>query len=312
MPWSGSPPNMIFTRTDGVRTGDDVYAQQAAAPVDMEPTLFDAHDTDMGDAINACFKKDGGNTATANLPMGGFKFTNLGDGSSATDSCTFGQRGKFADATGITDDSDNEQLIFQKTASAVNYLEATNAAVGNAPLLAAQGDDTNIDLDLRPKGSGKLKSNTARIISLAANTAMLFVQTAAPTGWTKSSSHNDKALRVVSGTASSGGSTAFSSVFASRTPQGTVGNTTLTVAQMPAHSHVLSGERVSEDNNNTAGSTYPLREGGGSNLSEFTTASGTADTIEETGGGQSHTHTFTGTAMDFAVHYVDVIIATVD
>jgi hypothetical protein len=307
-PWTGSAPNQTYVRSDGVRSGDDVFQQQEAAPVNMTSVLFDAEHTDMGDAVNDCFKKDGGNTATANLPMGGFKLTNLGDGSSATDSCTFGQRGKFADGTGITDDSGNEQLIFQKTASAVNYLEATNAATGNAPLLAAQGDDTNIDLDLRPKGSGKLKSNTARIISLAANTAMLFVQTSAPTGWTKSSSHNDKALRVVSGTASSGGSTAFSSVFASRTPQGTVGNTTLTVAQMPSHKHTLSGTRVAEDNNNTAGSTFPLREGGGASQGAFSTE----DEIEETGGDEAHTHTFTGTAMDFAVHYVDVIIATVD
>src|SRR5210317_2254807 len=35
---------------------------------------------------------------------------------------------KFDDAKGIRDDSDNEQLIFQKTPSAVNYLEITNQA----------------------------------------------------------------------------------------------------------------------------------------------------------------------------------------
>ncbi len=47
------------------------------------------------------------------------------------------------------------------------------------------------------------------------NTLMLFQQTAAPTGWTKQTTHDDKALRVVSGTPSSGGATAFSSVFGS-------------------------------------------------------------------------------------------------
>src|SRR4029079_16837724 len=49
------------------------------------------------------------------------------------------------------------------------------------------------------------------------DTAAIFMQTAAPTGWTKVTTHNNKALRVVSGTASSGGSTAFTSVFTSRT-----------------------------------------------------------------------------------------------
>ena len=45
---------------------------------------------------------------------------------------------------------------------------------------------------------------------------MLFVQSSAPTGWTKSTTHDNKALRVVSGSASSGGSSAFTSAFASR------------------------------------------------------------------------------------------------
>ena len=44
---------------------------------------------------------------------------------------------------------------------------------------------------------------------------MLFAQTSAPTGWTKSTSHNKKALRVVSGTGS-GGNQTFNTIFASR------------------------------------------------------------------------------------------------
>jgi hypothetical protein len=73
---------------------------------------------------------------------------------------------------------------------------------------------------------------------------MLFQQTAAPTGWTKITTHNNKALRVVNGTASSGGTTGFTTVFASRTPggslsgtniNGAVSATTLTTAQMPSH-----------------------------------------------------------------------------
>lgn len=60
----------------------------------------------------------------------------------------------FDDATGIRDDSDNELLIFQKTASAVNQFDLANAATGNAPSLSATGGDTNIDLILLPKGTG--------------------------------------------------------------------------------------------------------------------------------------------------------------
>jgi hypothetical protein len=59
-------------------------------------------------------------------------------------------------AHGIRDENGNEQIIFQTTASAVNQLDITNAATGNAPEISATGGDTNIDLKLTPKGSGKL------------------------------------------------------------------------------------------------------------------------------------------------------------
>jgi hypothetical protein len=75
-----------------------------------------------------------------------------------------GKNIEMDDATGILDDSGNEQLIFQKTASAVNQLEVTNAATGNAPQLGAAGDDTNIDLLLAPKGSGLVKIGSNRVI----------------------------------------------------------------------------------------------------------------------------------------------------
>lgn len=58
------------------------------------------------------------------------------------------------DNKGITDDSGNEQLWFQKTSSAVNYIEITNAATGNPALLYAQGSDTNVNLEIGGKGTG--------------------------------------------------------------------------------------------------------------------------------------------------------------
>jgi hypothetical protein len=60
----------------------------------------------------------------------------------------------FDDATGILDDSSNEQLIFQKTASAVNYIEVTNNSTGNRPKISVAGSDTNIGLSLATKGTG--------------------------------------------------------------------------------------------------------------------------------------------------------------
>jgi hypothetical protein len=63
---------------------------------------------------------------------------------------------------------------------------------------------------------------------IPSGTKMLFQQTTAPTGWTKDTTHDNKALRVVSGTAGSGGSVAFTTAFASQAVSGTIGNTTAT------------------------------------------------------------------------------------
>jgi len=59
----------------------------------------------------------------------------------------------------INDENDNEQIKFATTASAVNELTATNAATGNAPNISATGGDTNIDLNLTPKGIGRTTFN---------------------------------------------------------------------------------------------------------------------------------------------------------
>lgn len=134
----------------------------------------------------------------------------------------------------------------------------------------------------------------ARNNSFESGTLMLFQQTAAPVYWTKQVTHNDKALRVVSGTASSGGANAFSTVMA----QTTVGNTSLSTAQLAAHTHGVSSTRtVAGDSNNNGG-------GGGSFAAM---SSGTAPTTDSAGSGNSHNHTIT---MD--IQYVDLIIASKD
>ena len=54
-------------------------------------------------------------------------------------------------------------------------------------------------------------------------TRMIFAQTTAPTGWTKdTSNYNNHALRVVTGSASTGGTVDFTTAFDSQTPSGTV------------------------------------------------------------------------------------------
>ena len=63
----------------------------------------------------------------------------------------------FDDAHGIRDENGAEQLIFETTSSAVNHIDVTNAATGAGPQVGAVGDDSNVDLKLRPKGTGNIE-----------------------------------------------------------------------------------------------------------------------------------------------------------
>ena len=59
--------------------------------------------------------------------------------------------------TTILDANGNEQIVFSPVASAVNYLTLTNSATSNPLLINATGTDTNVDIRIVPKGSGKVQ-----------------------------------------------------------------------------------------------------------------------------------------------------------
>jgi hypothetical protein len=63
----------------------------------------------------------------------------------------------------IGDENGAEQIKFATTASAVNEMQVTNAATGNAPELAATGGDSNVDLSINPKGIGRVVLGAAAI-----------------------------------------------------------------------------------------------------------------------------------------------------
>ena len=64
----------------------------------------------------------------------------------------------FDDAHGIRDENGNEQLIFETTSSAVNHIDITNAATGSGAQIGAVGGDSNLNLRLRPKGTGVIEA----------------------------------------------------------------------------------------------------------------------------------------------------------
>jgi hypothetical protein len=193
-------------------------------------------------------------------------------------------------------------------------LTANNVVLGNgtsAVQFVAPGTTGNV-----------LTSNGTTWTSAAGGfptgTVMLFVQTAAPTGWTKSTTHDNKALRVVSGSASSGGTTAFTSVFTNQTVStsvsisGTSGATTLSTSQIPSHQHSANTfyyqDLSGPDPDNRFNEAGPLSDPGPWVLRTLN--------VNAEGGGSSHTHSFSGSgsgtssAVTLNVAYVDVIIAT--
>lgn len=71
---------------------------------------------------------------------------------------------------GIYDTNNKELLKLTATASAVNSLELSNAASGNNPVMAAVGTDTNIGLDLKPKGTGVFRVKQSVSVPIIAPT----------------------------------------------------------------------------------------------------------------------------------------------
>jgi hypothetical protein len=64
--------------------------------------------------------------------------------------------------TSILDTNGNELFLLTATASAVNELTYANAATGNGPTFTASGE-TNVDINLNPKGTGVLKSASSAV-----------------------------------------------------------------------------------------------------------------------------------------------------
>ena len=64
--------------------------------------------------------------------------------------------------TSILDTNGNELALLTATSSAVNEITLANAATGNGPIISSTGE-TNVDLNLNPKGTGVLKSGTAAV-----------------------------------------------------------------------------------------------------------------------------------------------------
>jgi hypothetical protein len=236
----------------------------------------------------------------------------------------------------------NAAVTVAQGGTGATTLTTNNVLLGNgtsAPQFVAPGTTGNV-----LTSNGTTWTSAAAGGGFAAGTAILFYQAAAPTGWTQVTTQNNKALRVVSGAGGgTGGSVAFTTAFASQTPTGSVavslnnttatgsvplsvggsvGSTTLALSQTPSHDHSVSRAfcgcgtvaaaagylYYSDVSTPNANARVFANGGGGSHNHGFTNPSYSFS-------GTAHTHTiasqtFTGSAINLAVQYIDVIICT--
>jgi hypothetical protein len=148
-------------------------------------------------------------------------------------------------------------------------------------------------------------------------THMMFWQASAPTGWTKGATHNNKGIRVTTGTGGSGGgggTVGFSTLFGLTATDGY----TLATSDIASHTH--TGTTGSENNSHSHQYVAPASETGSADFSitqeqtSTTLSTGTqsanhqhAFTSAATGGGGSHAH-----AIDLRLAYLDMILCSRD
>ena len=154
---------------------------------------------------------------------------------------------------------------------------------------------------------------------IAAGTVAIFRQSSAPSSWTKdTSNHNNKCLRCVTGSASSGGNVAFTSAFAQKGVSGnvstnvssnvsvSVGNHTLSINQIPSHSHPSGSQSGAQGtfSVNTPRANAPFRTGGNTGNNGSNQAHNHPSSANVSSNASSN---FSGSSIDLRVQYVDVI-----
>ena len=230
-----------------------------------------------------------GLSATLAIASGGTGAVNATNARANLAAATRGANSDITSLTGLT-----TPLTVAQGGTGASTLPANSVLTGNG---------TGAFQSVPPGSSGNLltsnglawvsSSNPPPPPPFASGTVILFYNTNAPTGWTKLTTQNDKALRVVSGIGGvAGGTVAFTTAFASQAVVGDVQAHTLTVAEMPSHNHGV----------------YGIVGGPGGSVAGPSDAAVTGNR----GGSGGHTHPFSGTAINLAVQYVDVILCSKD
>ena len=126
--------------------------------------------TDKGDQLVFATANDGSNPDIDTLSFGAGDVTLTGTQTLTNKTLTSPKIG-----TSILDTNGAELFKLTATGSAVNELTYANAATGNAPAFTASGDDSNININLVPKGTGQVTFNGAGAATTGKAIAMALV-----------------------------------------------------------------------------------------------------------------------------------------
>ena len=211
------------------------------------------------------------------------------------------------------------------------YFISNETSGGHAIVIKAGSAKTTVN-----EGSPALIATDGTNISkisaeFESGTRMAFAQAAAPTGWTVETcaTYNNAALRIITAaTSGTGGGTAgtneFNTAFSTAidvvvsgiavSVTGDTGATTLTISQIPSHTHTVSTNLVVGQTDTSRVTSPPTVDGGAFAATQPTFGTGA------TGGGGSHTHSLNShhhvvsAAGSFNLNpkYVNFIVCTKD
>jgi len=148
-------------------TGTLTASRNVTIPIDVQQFYVLKNST--SGSQNVVFKYVSGSGDSVTVPSGAVKlvYATANDGTnpdiddsgfitaSTTDTLTNKTLTSPKIGTSILDTNGNELALLTATSSAVNEFTIANAATGNDPTLSATGGDSNIDIAIKPKGTGE-------------------------------------------------------------------------------------------------------------------------------------------------------------